>query len=117
MDLQQASLKHTEWEIRFREAVFMQEDMDEGSVGRDDCCELGKWLHGPGQSRFSQLSVYQTCLSRHAIFHLEAAKIAGLVKRKQFGEAEQALEGGAYAVAASAVSVAVEQLRQQIDPR
>ncbi|KUM04084.1 CZB domain-containing protein [Chromobacterium subtsugae] len=117
MDLQQALLKHVEWETRFRVAIFMQERMDEDNIGRDDCCELGKWLHGPGQSRFGHLSVYQTCLSRHAILHLEAAKIAGLVNRQQFSQAEQALDDGAYAVAASAASVAIEQLRQQTEPR
>ncbi|OHX10836.1 CZB domain-containing protein [Chromobacterium sphagni] len=113
MDLEQALVRHTEWKNRFREAIFRQESMDADSIARDDCCELGKWLHGPGLSRFGNLSVFQTCLSRHAMFHLEAARIARMINQKQFQQAEAALEDSAYTVASSAVVVAITQLRQQ----
>ncbi|WP_434626640.1 CZB domain-containing protein [Chromobacterium sp. CV08] len=113
MDLEQALLRHEEWKNRFREAIFRQEAMDVDSISRDDCCELGRWLHGPGQSRYGGLSMFQTCVSRHAMFHREAGRIARMIDDKQFEQAEQALEDSAYSVASSALAAALAQLHQQ----
>ncbi|UTH73687.1 CZB domain-containing protein [Chromobacterium sp. IIBBL 290-4] len=87
--------------------------MDVETISRDNCCELGKWLHGDGRNRYGKLSIFQTCVHRHAIFHREAGKIAQMINLHQYQQAELAMQEGDYAVASSAVSVAIMQLRQE----
>ncbi len=46
MDLDQAVAKHAEWKVKFRKAISAKEQLDTASIAKDNCCELGKWLHG-----------------------------------------------------------------------
>lgn len=46
MDLTQAVAKHAEWKTKFHGAIIKKEQMDAPTIGKDNCCELGKWLHG-----------------------------------------------------------------------
>ena len=48
MDLNQAIEKHAEWKVKFRSAIVKKESMDAGTISKDNCCELGKWLHRIG---------------------------------------------------------------------
>ena len=56
MDLDQAIAKHAEWKFMFRSAIFKKETLDVNSIARDDCCELGKWLHLEAKAKFGDLS-------------------------------------------------------------
>lgn len=114
MDLEQAIQKHAEWKIKFRAAMTRHETMDAATIGKDNCCELGKWLHGDGRTLFRSLPSYLTCVSHHAAFHTEAAKVAQLINAKKFVQAEALLENEtAYAVASSQVGMAIMRLKKE----
>lgn len=114
MDLNQAIEKHAEWKLKFRSAISKKENMDAGSISRDNCCELGKWLHSEGKIKFGSLKSHSACVSKHATFHVEAGKIAQAINARKFSEAEAMLNAGTpYASASSAVGVAVLQLKKE----
>ena len=114
MDLGQAIQKHAEWKIKFRTAIEKQETVDAATIARDDCCELGKWLHGDGRRLFGARQSYLPCVQRHAAFHVEAAKVAQAINGKRFAQAETMLDGdSAYAEASSAVGVAIMKLKKE----
>jgi len=120
MDLETAVSAHVAWKTKLRRAIANKEELDIATITRDDCCELGKWLHGDGRREFSSLTSdamehFKDCTSKHALFHKEAGKVAKLINDKKYTEAEAVLgAGSAYANASSDVGVAIQRLKKDI---
>lgn len=114
MDLTQAIAKHVEWKTRLRSAISKKEQMDVNTVAADNCCELGKWLHGPAKSSYGSLQSYKNTVSAHASFHKEAGKVASAINAQKFTEAESMLGAGTpYASASGAVGVAIANFKKE----
>jgi hypothetical protein len=114
MDLNSAIEKHAEWKTKFRSAISKQQSMDAGTISKDNCCELGKWLHGEAKAKFSSLQTHSACVAKHAAFHLEAGKVAQAINAKKFSQADAMLNAGTpYTSASSAVGVAILQLKKE----
>jgi methyl-accepting chemotaxis protein len=114
MDLNNAVQKHAEWKIKLRSAISKHEQMDVATLAKDNCCELGEWLHGEGRAKFNELESHGECIQKHAAFHVEVARIASAVNAKKFIAAEDMLGAGtAYAHISSALSVAFIRLRKE----
>ncbi|MGD0938370.1 MAG: CZB domain-containing protein [Terracidiphilus sp.] len=115
MDLNLAIQKHAEWKYRFRTAMATHELMDVASISKDNCCEMGKWLHGEAKTLHGRLKNYATCVSAHAAFHGEAGKIATLINARKKNEAERLLGTGTpYHEASKRVGVAIIELKHEI---
>lgn len=93
-DFTKAISAHQQWRIDFRNAVARQLSVDADRVRRDDCCELGQWLHGAGQSRWGRLPMFTSLLQSHKAFHAEAGKVAEMINQKRMAEADKAMEPG-----------------------
>lgn len=114
MDLNQALAKHIEWKAKLRNAITNKETMDVATISADNCCDLGKWLHGEAKETMGDLPGYQDTVMKHAIFHREAGKVASAINAQQFNEAEAMLKTGSpYATASSAVGMAISDLRKE----
>ena len=94
MNFDLAINKHAAWRMKFRTAMNMKEKMDAATIGKDNCCELGKWLHGPGKAEFGRLPSYSACVDAHKAFHVEAGKVAVLINDGKYTEAEKLLGAG-----------------------
>ena len=114
MNLDDASKAHLEWKLKFRGAISKQEQLDASTISKDNCCELGKWLHGEGKSKFGKLASHSECTQKHAAFHVEAGKVATAINAKKYTEAEAMLGAGtSFAQASSGVGVAILQLKKE----
>jgi hypothetical protein len=114
MDLGETLHKHAEWKTKFRAAMIKKETLDAATIGKDNCCELGKWLHGDGKRSFGELASYSVCVEKHANFHKEAGKVATLINARKYDEAELALGlHSAYGQASNAVATAIVRLRKE----
>jgi methyl-accepting chemotaxis protein len=114
MDLENAIKKHAEWKVKFRSAIATPEHMDAATISKDDCCELGKWLHGEAKTRFGKLASHGECVRKHAAFHIEAGKVAAAINAKKFGEAEAMINiSSVYTAASNAVGVAIVHLKKE----
>jgi hypothetical protein len=114
MNLESAIGKHAEWKMKFRNAISKQEQLDAASIAKDNCCDLGKWLHGEGKTQYSKLDSYVECVKTHAAFHQEAGKVASAINARKYAEAEAMIDGGTvYAKASSAVGIAVMHLKKE----
>ena len=114
MDLNQAIAKHAEWKVKFRAAISKQEAMDADTISKDNCCELGKWLHGEAKIKLGRFASYSECVSKHAAFHVDAGKVARSINAKKYTEAESMLGAGtSYATASSAVAAAIAHLKKE----
>lgn len=112
MDLDLAIEKHSQWKLKLRTAIAKKESMDAAVIGRDDACELGKWLHGEAKASLGRLPSYAACVAKHAAFHVEAAKVAKAINSHEYTAAEAMLGAGTpYIAASSAVGVAIMTLK------
>jgi hypothetical protein len=87
IDLDNAIRAHADWRSKLRMAASRREQLDADTVGRDDCCELGKWLHGAGNSKYGGKPAFVNLVAAHREFHVEAGKVARIINR---GDAEAA---------------------------
>ena len=116
MDLNNAVQKHAEWKVKLRSAISKHEQMDVTTLARDDCCELGQWLHGDAKTRFGKLGAHLDCVHKHQVFHHEVAKVAIAVNAGRYTLAEDMLSAATpFAKASVALSVAFLQLRKTAD--
>ncbi|MGA7950334.1 MAG: CZB domain-containing protein [Thiobacillaceae bacterium] len=114
MDLSEAMKAHAEWKIRFRNAITNKNTMDVASISADNCCELGKWLHGESKLKFGGLKSYADCVARHALFHQEAGKVAETINANKFDEATAMLGPNTpFFIASNGVIVAIGALKKE----
>ena len=55
MDLNEAIQAHSEWKMKLRSAIQSRTQLDAATIARDDCCALGKWLHGESRAQYGRL--------------------------------------------------------------
>ena len=114
MNLTQAISKHIEWKVKFMSIILKHESIDTEIISKDNCCELGKWLHEDGKAQFGNLASYAICLDKHAAFHLEAGKIAAKINEKKFNDAEAMLNAGQpYTTSSNNLNLAIKNLEME----
>ena len=112
IDFDAAIRKHSEWKFRFQEAVFQGKQLDDAAIGRDNQCELGKWLHGDAKAAYGASPSYAKCRNAHAAFHTEAGKVAVAVNGGRRDAVKEMLgPASAFAEASKVVSVALIELK------
>jgi methyl-accepting chemotaxis protein len=115
MDLEKAGQSHHEWKVKFRVAMKNQEKMDVVRIGSDSACDFGRWLHGEGRAQHGADPAFQECLTRHAQFHQEAARVAQAINDRRLAQAEAMLgTGTAYSSASYSTVAAIGQLKSVI---
>jgi hypothetical protein len=118
MNLTQAISKHIEWKVKFMSTILKQESMDTETISKDNCCELGKWLHGDGKTQFENFASYAICLEKHATFHLEAGKIAAKINEKKFNDAKAMLNvGQPYTTSSNKLNLAIKNLANEANQK
>lgn len=115
MNLDNAIAAHAAWKTKFRAAINGKEAMDASTIAKDNCCELGKWLHGEGLGLYGSKPEFSALIQNHKVFHAEAGKVAGLINGKKYKEAEQAIGGATpFAAASNETSLAINRVKRAI---
>lgn len=89
IDIDAALSSHTEWRLLLEDVVQGRASapLQAQRVSQDDCCELGRWLHGSGRERLGHYPAFGMLVARHRFFHQQAATVVSL---HQAGEQQQA---------------------------
>jgi len=112
IDLNSAIKAHADWKLKLRHAITARETLDAATVSRDDCCALGKWVHGPDGKKFGHYPVFSDLVRQHADFHQEAGRVAQAVNQQEYTKASRMLEAQAPFTKASQVVIhAIRQLK------
>jgi len=85
---------HLQWLAEFRGMAFTATQVDSETIGRDDCCRLGQWIHGAGQLRHAFDDAYVTLRHVHRCFHIEAGHVADLINQGKSDAAVGAMGSG-----------------------
>lgn len=113
--LDTALQKHAEWKVKFRKAISHHEKLDVATISKDNCCDFGKWLHGDTKRQLGYLESFAECVSRHAVFHTEAGKVAQTINEGKEKEAQLMLgTESAFTVASSDVGIAIMRLKKDV---
>ena len=116
MDLNQAILAHSKWKTRLQNFIQGNEQLNPEMVGKDNQCDLGKWIYGEG-SKYASLSQFSDLKTKHAKFHAAAANV---VRNAKSCTPEKALEmldplRSEYGKASFAVINAIATLKNAVD--
>ena len=115
INLDNAIQAHADWRNKLRNASTKHEQLDAETVGRDDCCEMGKWLHGAGGSKFGGKPTFVDLIAAHKSFHVEAGKVAKAVNQGSAG-VEQMLDSGTpFSKASNEVGRLIVQLKRELN--
>ena len=115
MNLDNAITAHAQWKMKFRGAIAAKQAMDASTIAKDNCCEVGKWLHGEGRTAWGSKPEFVTLIERHKVFHVEAGKVATAINSKHYDLATKMIDSSTpFAAASSAVGVAILGLKKAI---
>jgi methyl-accepting chemotaxis protein len=112
VDLEHAWQEHIEWKIKLGCAISEQAVMDIATISSDNCCELGKWLHGEGKVKYGSTPSFADCVSTHAVFHKEAGKVATAINLRKFAKAETIMASRSFLYTSGAVAISIVRLMQ-----
>ncbi len=112
MDLSNAVAAHAQWKTRFRVAITNRDILDAATIGKDNCCELGKWLYAEGRGLYGVRPEFTKVLEKHKAFHVQAGKVANAINARQYTEAETMINAGTpFAAASTEVGLAINSLK------
>jgi methyl-accepting chemotaxis protein len=115
INLDSAIKAHADWRATLRSAANKSEQVDAQTIGRDDCCVLGKWLHGAGNSKFGGKPTFVALTNGHREFHTEAGKVARAINQGAGSQAEKMLGSGTpFAHASGEVGRLIIQIKKEI---
>ncbi len=113
LTLDRAYAAHQHWKVRLQESVSARATLDVATIRRDDCCELGKWLHSDARSAYGHKPEFKSLLAKHANFHLVASVVAGIINTKQYDEATAMLQDySLFSTASADVCMAIMALKR-----
>jgi hypothetical protein len=95
IDIDTAIAAHENWKVRLHSQIAgnSTEQLDPALICMDDRCELGKWLHGPGQKSLGKYPAFSVLVARHRYFHVQASTVAAHVQAGDMASAEKSLNG------------------------
>lgn len=114
VDFDAAVVAHSRWKDRIRGNIHSGERLDASPIGRDDNCDLGRWIHAATPEERA-LPEFEAVKTAHAHFHTVAAETVREVSRLPTPDAEARLAGGTpYGLASAACVRAIVALRDRL---
>ncbi|MBI3130774.1 MAG: CZB domain-containing protein [Acidobacteria bacterium] len=95
MNFEEAISAHQKWKTRLRGQIdgTGKETLDPRMVSKDDQCDLGKWIHGEGQTQMGAKPEFQEVKATHAHFHRTAGEVVAKAKAGDKAGASASLDG------------------------
>jgi hypothetical protein len=76
VNFDQAIMAHIRWKSRLKDFINRKEEIDPVVLGKDDQCELGKWIHGAARRDHGHRVAFADLKEKHAGFHTAASTVA-----------------------------------------
>jgi len=98
VDFYAAIQAHVLWRVRLEAYVdgTSSEKLSPDTVGRDDCCALGKWIYGAGGMHYGTHPIFPDLKDVHACFHKAAGEVVRCVDSGNIDKARELLLQGEY---------------------
>ncbi len=110
--LENAIDAHRKWRQVLAAAVAAGDTLDSATLRRNDCCELGNWLHSHGRRLYGGKPEFVRLMARHNDFHLVASMVANSVNDGEYTDAKKMFSGNSqFAQASIDVEIAIMRLK------
>lgn len=118
LDIDTAIAAHENWKTRLQAQLNQTgtETLDPTVVCRDDRCDLGQWLHGPGRQRLGKYPAFSVLVARHQYFHVQASTVVAQVHSGDRAAAERTLDTG-FRHASNQVVLLLKELKRGLGGR
>lgn len=95
LDIDKAIAAHENWKARLQKRLDGTSDevLDPAVVCLDNRCDLGKWLHGPGNKRLGHYPAFTVLIARHQYFHQQAGTVVAQTQAGDVDGAQKTLNG------------------------
>ncbi len=112
IDIDAAIASHERWVPWLYRALQGQPDeqLRPEVICKDDCSELGQWLHGSGQRALGHFPAFDMLVRRNRYFHQQAAAMLTLLAAGDLRQAEQAFKSCRHA--SSQVVLLLKELKR-----
>jgi len=94
IDYQDALQSHQQYIVDLRNAILRKLTLEVDRYRRDDCCDVGEWIAGPGGQRHGHAPAFRELVEQHHAMHLELGKAAEAINQKRMDQAQTMLESG-----------------------
>jgi hypothetical protein len=113
MTFDEVAAAETQWKAHFLGFLVgaHREPYDLQTIGADNCCPLGLWLHGEARC-YASLPEYQALFQEHAVFHLWGASALRMVESGHQEAAHHIVRSGGFHEASFRTINALRRLRQ-----
>ena len=116
LTLENALDAHSKWTEWLKAIASSGEKIDVETIKRDDCCELGKWLHSSGGMVYGHSPRFTRLVATHKEFHAIAGAIAQEISDSSYKVAESMLQAGTpFAYASEEVAMAIMELKTEAE--
>lgn len=107
---------HQKWKVRLQAVIDgdTSETLSVEEVSRDDCCVLGKWIHGAGKQKFGQNELFESLQTNHAHFHICAGKVLETALTGNKAAAQAALGSGDFPQASQVIVMTLAQMYTKV---
>jgi hypothetical protein len=106
---------HQQWKNRLQNAVKSGDILDVETIGRDDCCDLGKWLHSNGREHYGHAPEFIKLLDEHRNFHTVASIVANIINGRDYEQVKSLLSGSSqFSSASTDVALAILHLKSAV---
>lgn len=112
LTLENAIASHQSWKTKLINAAISGQQLDVATIKRDDCCDLGTWLHGDGMRLYGGRPEFTNLIDKHKSFHVAASEVAGIINTEGYEPGRTQLRGGSpFIYATIEVIVAINLLK------
>ena len=116
MNFDEAIRIHTNWKVTLRWMINGRQPLDEGTLGRDDACEIGQWLAGDGERLYGSYPAFAAARREHANFHRSCAEVVRLIRADDARSASAMLApAGDFSKASAATVEAIRALKAEVE--
>ncbi len=107
---------HAQWRIKLRAATVRGEWLDSDTIAQDNCCPLGHWMAGEGNSMFAGKLSFVSLISAHRKFHREAGKVAQVINQGDLDTAAHMLDSGtSFSLVSNELTRLIVQLKSELN--
>jgi hypothetical protein len=112
LNLGQAIEAHQQWREQLKSAVAAGETLDPREIRRNDCCDLGSWLHTCGRAQYGTKPEFVKLMACHNDFHLSASMAAQAINAHEWGSEGRLMDKRSlFAQASMDLEVAIMKLQ------
>ncbi len=114
MDFNECIKAHSDCKMKLVAAIAEKARLEVATIAKNNCGNLGKWLHGESRVHCGPLVSHNECIRHHTEFHRQASRVAAVINEGRYAEAQHMLGSGtSYFTASQEAVMTIGKLKSE----